>query len=196
MRIKKKTVAGAAAAGVAAVAITGGTFATFSDTEEGPSGSIAAAVVDLVPGENVTNGFSVATIVPGETVGRDFSYQNASNVPTLLDLNFAVTGHENGCNEPEAKVDDTCGTSAGELGKDLFVDVFIDGEHKWDGKLSEFDGAEIEDVVLPNDTVNVNIHVNYQLSSIVDNIAQSDSVEIDTTATLEQKKFAGEDPPA
>ncbi|MBW0091055.1 hypothetical protein I4I73_17215 [Pseudonocardia sp. KRD-184] len=96
---KNKKVAagvGVAAVAAAALALGAGTYASFSDTEAGPGGTLAAGTLTLDITSNpsgVTEIFSASGIAPGYTSGtRTITIKNSGNIDGKLTGTLSVTG--------------------------------------------------------------------------------------------------------
>ncbi|QJY46354.1 TasA family protein [Pseudonocardia broussonetiae] len=87
---------GVAAVAAAAVALGAGTYAAFTDTAEGPGGTLAAGTLSLDVTTNpsgTTTLFSASNIAPGYTSGpRTFIVENTGSIDGVLSGTFTVTG--------------------------------------------------------------------------------------------------------
>jgi predicted ribosomally synthesized peptide with SipW-like signal peptide len=184
---KKVTVGiGIATAAAAAIALGGGTYAAFSDTEDGPTSTLAAGTLDLTVGANPAEAqkFEAKDIAPGYTSAPyKVTFKNAGTVPGNLAVALKVVNAENGCNAPEAKVDNTCDGAAGELGSKMNVTISGPG-----GTVTAPVGSIPAN--LPGGQLGANAEatytISYSLPPGVGNEVQSDGVTITSTATLNQ----------
>ncbi len=87
------------AAGIAAVVLVVaeigvGTYAAFSDTEQGPGGTITSGTLDLVVGAapGTVELFIATSIAPGFTRDVTFQVTNAGSVPGTLSSTLQLTG--------------------------------------------------------------------------------------------------------
>jgi spore coat-associated protein N len=94
---------GIAAVVLAAAAIGAGTYAAFSDTENGPDGSIASGTLDLVVGAapGTVNLFSASNIKPGFSQDVTFTVSNTGSLPGTLTSKLTAVGADVTCTEPE-----------------------------------------------------------------------------------------------
>lgn len=110
------------------------TQALFTDTETSTENNFTTGTLDMsVDGNNGTafDSIVVDNIGADGTVNgtRTWTINNSGSLPGVL--SFAVTdlaNLENGCNEPEAKVDQTCddpGINQGELGDAITTNVVL-----------------------------------------------------------------------
>jgi predicted ribosomally synthesized peptide with SipW-like signal peptide len=186
---KKVTVGiGIAAAAAALIALGGGTYAAFSDTETGPGGTLAAGTLDLEVGSTPTTTplFTATGIAPGYTSGDyTITYKNAGTIDGTLSLALGVANAENLCVEPEVGLDSSCGPTEGELGQALVITVNGPGGLNYTGPLNGLAGGPT-----PFGTVaagqSAQYTVSYTLPVGVGNEVQSDGVAVTTTATLNQ----------
>lgn len=113
------------------------TAALFTDTETSATNTFTAGTLNLTVGGadgTAFESFSLDNLgVDGQvTGGKTWTIVNTGSVPG--ELTFAMnelTNFDNGCNEPEALVDTTCGNPGpgeGELGDNMVVQVLLDGE--------------------------------------------------------------------
>lgn len=184
---------------VAAIAI-GATGAYFTDSETSNNNVISSGSLDL----NVDGGnsnvvkFNVSNIVPGDEVKGTYTLSNVGTINGQLDLSSIVKrNYENTCIDSEAG-DLTCGAGSdqGELGSKLNIKLFVDPNNN-----GVIDGAEVAMYNGTIDAVPSSVDLNLPLnagatnyisaivnwpSSASDNMAMTDSVEMDITFTLDQ----------
>jgi predicted ribosomally synthesized peptide with SipW-like signal peptide len=191
--------------GLVSAAVFGATQAAFSDTEEVLGNTFTAGTLDLeVDGENplASAKFSVSNMRPDNQPKGTFHLNNIGSVNGLVDLrNIVVTGYENVCHEPELEAGDSdCGNPGqdkGELENVVNLRLFVDEDcNGWIGT---------GDNVFYNDKVS-NLLSSYDLGEELtagsdmcvtaifdwwntadDNLAQSDSMELDIDFVLEQE---------
>ncbi|MDR7301158.1 TasA family protein [Haloactinomyces albus] len=193
MRNKKLVVGlGGVSAVAAAVALSAGTFAAFTDSEQ--RGAIATAgTMDLqvqdnngdLFGENGTVNVP-GTVVPGETLGSaTFTLKNAGDVAGNLSFDYkAVTNDENGLTDPEKDAGDKP-ESNGELLRNLALTVT--GPDGSTHSLNSLSG--IENLDLAPLTSNGESQYTFELSvprSATSEI-QTDKGEFTITANLDQQ---------
>ncbi len=184
---KNKKVAagiGITAVAAAALALGAGTFAAFSDTETGPSGTLAAATLDLTVGKSEsTTAFDATNIAPGyQSPTSVLTFRNEGTIPGTLSVAFLTKNAENTCVEPEAVVDMSCGDADGELGQSLIISI--------EGNGFSYTGP-LKDLPKPAGTAlpamgSVSYKMFFTLPKETGNEVQSDSVQVTTTGTLEQ----------
>lgn len=109
--------------------------ALFTDTETGTDSSFTVGTLDMdIDGNNgdptAFDNFEVTNIGADGTVsgGKTWTINNTGSLPGNLSFSLAdLTNTENGCNEPEALADASCGpTDPGELGDAMSVTVELD----------------------------------------------------------------------
>ena len=119
------------------------TSALFTDTETNTANVFTAGTLNLTVGGNdgtAFDSFSISNIGANGTVsgGKEWTITNTGSVPGNLTFKLNdLVNYENGCNEPEAKVDTTCddpGAGQGELGGaiSVTVDLDTDGDGTYD----------------------------------------------------------------
>lgn len=99
--IRRAVGGGVAAIAVAALALGGGTYATFSSAHAGPSGTLAAGTLTLDVGGFATTNLFDAAIAPGQVVQRSVTITNAGSVSGRLTEQYLMVGSENGCTPSE-----------------------------------------------------------------------------------------------
>ena len=184
---------GIAAAAAAALAVTAGTFASFSDAEAAPNQSITAGTLDLVAdGTAVTAPINTSNAAPSNagTGYKRLDLQNTGSLPGKLTVNVEKVGDlENGCNEPEGLVDTSCGpTDGGELDDHLIVVLLNSdqGTYLRSKVLTSWAGlAPIElGTLAPGATKT--IYISTQVQPQAGNEVQSDSASFVVKADLNQ----------
>ncbi|MDA1061260.1 MAG: SipW-dependent-type signal peptide-containing protein [bacterium] len=176
------------------------TRALFSDSETKSGSAFTIGTLDLdVTGGNGSDGTSISIDNIGATGDlsgeRSWVVNNKGSIPGRLYLKMAnLVNLENGCNEPEAKVDQTClDTSEGELGGVLNVKFYIDNAEKVSSKLSVGSDLKIKQAwenlpsvaILPGESLNVKMTWEANPESYGNEI-QSDSVSFDIVFDLVQ----------
>ncbi len=181
-----------------------GTGALFTDTEDATDSTFTVGTLDMdVDGNNGTefDNFTVENIGADGTVsgGKTWTINNSGSLPGVLTFAMAdLNNDDNGCNEPEALVDTTCGPGEGELGDAISTTVTLDtgsgaseviatnlatanvGEYatQWDTNAGE--------VVIPAGG-SVTVAMNWATDpTAYGNEIQSDSLDFDVAFTLEQ----------
>ncbi|MEO0190929.1 MAG: TasA family protein [candidate division WOR-3 bacterium] len=215
--------------GVVAAIVIGGTVAYFSDTETSSGNTFTAGTLDLkVDNECYYNGefqkkcswqetdltdqkfFNFNDIKPGDHGEDTISLHVYDNDAHLCAYVTNLTNAENGCNEPEGNVDETCdkpGVGKGELQDNIYVTIWrdtgVEGVGDCDNELQE--GEEIlvnnEPIdnseggwylgVLPGSKTTC-LGVRWNVPSDVGNIIQSDSVTGDISFYTEQYRHQEE----
>lgn len=192
---------------IAAVSIGGyyGSQALFTDTETSTTAQFTVGTLDLdVDGNNgqAFDNFQVTNIGADGTLegGKTWTINNTGSLPGRL--TFALdnlVNYENGCNEPEALVDDTCsdpGPGEGETGVVANVVVSLNDTAVINSNLSDLSQADYETqwlanltpgdrIIPPGGSVTVTMNWNIDHDSY-NNEVQSDSIEFDTVFTLDQ----------
>lgn len=111
------------------------TAALFSDTETSASNTFTAGTLNMTVGGADGTAFESFTLnnlgVDGQvTGGKTWTIVNPGTVPGNLTLRMNnLVNNENGCNEPEAIIDTTCGTpgvNEGELGANMNTTILLD----------------------------------------------------------------------
>jgi spore coat-associated protein N len=179
---------GVAAVAAAALALGAGTYASFSDAETGPGGTLAAGTLDLTFDSTPTTTplFTASDIAPGyQSETYTLTYRNVGSLPGNLALSLAVTNLENGCNGPESVVDSTCGANDGELGGALLIAVSGPGIN-YNGTLNNFAGGPSNVGAVPAGGTAV-YSVSYSLPQSTGNEVQSDSAVVTSSAVLSQQ---------
>jgi predicted ribosomally synthesized peptide with SipW-like signal peptide len=198
-------------AAVAAIVI-GGTIAYFSDTESSIGNTFTAGTLNLqldkdgkwYDGQNVLM-FEEGDVKPGDSGEETLSFHVDGNDAWLCKYLRVSSDKDNGCNEPEDLVDDTCGVPGvgeGELDEkmDLLVwedngdNIYQEGEGEGEseriifkGKASNLPGLLEAKETLAASTV-AYIGIEWSVDSGVGNIIQSDSLVVDGCFYAEQTK--------
>jgi hypothetical protein len=116
-----------------AVLVTGGLVAVPAPAARA-AGPAVDVVIDLLDGAGFVDGaaeglFDPADLhlVPGAAVTRTVLVANRGSSSGRLSVRaVGVADHENGCSEPEAREDITCGNDDGEMRDALTVKAFVD----------------------------------------------------------------------
>ena len=196
--------------GLLASGIGWGTYAAFSDTETSNDNLFTAGTLDLtVNGQNGDNAqiFNIVNMKPGNQPTSYWNLQNIGSIPGTLSISaIAVTNNENGIIEPETQAGDVT-IGVGELGSVVSIRLYIDANK--DGYYSVGDTYLYQGTIngLPSSlpigalgagaTTRVNAVVDWWSNSppydgvtpyhlADDNLAQSDSCELDFTFSLIQ----------
>lgn len=182
---------------VAAIA-AGSTSAYFSDSVAVEGNTFAAGELVLnVDGSHTANAkFNVSNMKPGSQPTGGWVVANAGTLNGFLDIeNISVTNNENVLNAVELAAGDTT-TDLGELGDVLNVRLFVDrngdsyisaGEPVfYNGKVSALPTSfDLNEAV--NAGTNVKIRAVFDWwSTTGDNLAQTDSLNLDMTFELGQ----------
>lgn len=189
---KKKATIGVAiaAVGAAAIALGAGTYASFTDTQDGPNTTLAAGKLDFGASVNVDE--TLSDFVPGGDVqSRTMTFTNdsGSSLPGTVTLAFALADEfDNGCNGDELKFDSTCASvNEGELQDKLLVKVTSGTTVLYDtGSLEGLNTVSTSDVD-PGESVTYTFEFSLPEVGPADNAVQGDSVKLTTIATLEQQ---------
>lgn len=205
MKIKKRVGVGIAAATAAVVALVGGTMATFSDSEEGAGVGATAGTLDLVVGEGEAQSFAFENVVPGFHKEVQVTFTNGGSVDGLLDLGFSYTDSENGCTEPEAAVDGSCGAvNYGDLDDKMTLAILgPDGSNilgstpyvRNYGSLPGYHQVDLTDLTLDAGESKTFTLV-FDLPVTVDNVVQGDSFTLTLDGALEQASDEEGDTPS
>ncbi|MDR7301160.1 TasA family protein [Haloactinomyces albus] len=199
MRNRKLAVGiGGVTAVAAAVALTAGTYATFSDSEQ--RGAVATAgTMDLVVSNTQGNVFGengvveVKPLAPGDSRSASFTLTNKGDVAGDLSFEFAQgANNENSLTEPESADGDKTGgdiygKGGGELLRNLeFTTATGSGEKSIDGEeLTELIGDPHSLGTLdPGESRT--FRVTLEVPRNTDNVIQSDSARFRVEAVLNQ----------
>jgi predicted ribosomally synthesized peptide with SipW-like signal peptide len=213
--LNKKILASLLVIGVVAAVAGGSTFALFNDTETSEDNTFAAGELDLTVDWNETyngefeeyqpaaniNGtpiFNLSDIKPGDEGHAQVSLNNEGN-PAHVWMNATNTADlENGCTEPEADVDDSCGEGAeGELQDYLEFTIYNDSNENGEQDSGEevlYNGTaadlQLENVYLgefsSEETRYIGVSWNVPLET--GNVIQSDSKVMDFSFYAEQSR--------
>ncbi len=168
----------------AALAITAGTYALFTDEETGGVTATAGTMDLVVTGLPEDGRFTVANVAPGDSFGPEtIVFTNEGSVDGKLALSIAKTTDQEGdVLEPELDLNDTAET--GELDEVLRVTVNSDyGTHTF--KLNDLSGP----YVLPNTLVaggSTDITVTMFVPEEAGSKIQSDAAGFTVTGELTQ----------
>src|ERR1700710_2368043 len=184
---------GVAVVVLALAALGTGTYAAFSDTEQGPGGSTASGTLDLTVGSTgTTQLFSASNIAPGYTQDVVFTLKNVGSLPGTLTSTLKVTGADVTCTEPEleAEGNTTSCNAAGDLQNQMTVSVT-----KAPGltaattavPMATFatTGLPVGGVIAAGGTAEYDLHFAFpDLSGTTNNKAQGDSVTLSSNFLL------------
>ncbi|RZT86362.1 putative ribosomally synthesized peptide with SipW-like signal peptide [Pseudonocardia sediminis] len=195
MDTKKRIGIGVAALAVAALAIGLGTYAAFTDNEQGPGASIASGTLDLEVGSSgATTLLNESNIAPGFTKDTSISLRNAGSLPGTLSNKVTVSGSNVTCTEPEAEAEGVgISACAGNLQEQMTVSV-LSGPGitapttpvKLAGLTSLPGGGNIKE-----DGGTAVYQLRFALptsgSNVTDNKVQGDAVTVSSSFTLDQQ---------
>jgi predicted ribosomally synthesized peptide with SipW-like signal peptide len=127
---KQLLIAGIALTSAAALAVGGGTFASFVDNEVSQNTEVIAGTLDLVVGGTALSEiYNASNAAPGDSdlPGKGYVLTNSGTLPGKLRVNLVKDADaENTCTEPEGVAEPTCaGDTNGEL--DNWMKVQVDG---------------------------------------------------------------------
>jgi len=142
--------------------------------------------------------FTISDVGNGEIKGQKiWKLKNSGSLPGQLLINFDnVLNNENGCNSPEAEVDQTCnnpGPGEGELGDIISANFFIDNVFKTNTSLNKNGTQKFNDfwknssnvlVLEPNQEIELKME--WFESGDYGNEIQSDSLAFDINFNLQQ----------
>lgn len=204
--MKTKLISSILILALALIGIVGATAAYFSDTGTSNGNTFTAGSLDLkVNGtdENVRL-FNLSDlhpeyfVVPGNQPHSEYEITNTGTIKGYLNIkNIVVTNEERTCIGPEIAAGDDPVSLVGELGDFLNLRLWIDtngdgwisaGENKFfDGRINTLPASFLLNMDIPaGGTVKVIGVISDWWSSSTDNLAQTDSVNIDLTFTLDQ----------
>ena len=178
------------------------TRALFSDSQTKSGSAFTIGTLELdVKGTNGSDEASVSiddiglsSNLSGE---RSWTVYNKGSIPGRLYLKLAnLKNLENGCNEPEAKDDNSCddsNVSSGELGEVLNVKFYVDDSEKVSSSLASGKDVEIKTAwenlsaisIMPGKSINVKMAWSASPDGFGNEI-QSDSVSFDIVFDLVQ----------
>jgi len=150
--MNKKIIISLSVIGLVAAIVVGGTIAYFSDTETSTGNTFTAGAIDLKidsechyyqNGQDVGcadfgtwvltdledgahSFFNFSDLKPGDEGENTISLHVYNNDAWACVTLGPLTNDDNGCNEPEAEVDDTCDAGEGELGDNLYFKIWAD----------------------------------------------------------------------
>lgn len=213
--MNRRIIASLLVIGVVGATAAGTTFALFSDSEDSQQNTFAAGEIDLkidwnesyngepVETQELTDNpgpiFNLTDVKPGDEGKATVSLHVGSN-PAYVHFNATQTANlENGCTEPEAEVDQSCGNPGqgeGELGQfQQFTIWYDDGDNVrqddeeiiFEGTAEELDGSTVEldgdpsteqiDPVQPDEVSYVG--VKWEVPREVGNVIQGDTKRFD-----------------
>ncbi len=94
-----------------AAAITGGTYAVFSDRDTVAEYSLTNGTLDLVltnDGGAASSPFQLGNMQPGDDGSKNINVRNDGSLPGVVKLSLVdLVQRENGCEDPESKAGDT-----------------------------------------------------------------------------------------
>lgn len=192
--------------GLIAGLVGAATWAYFSDVETSSDNTFTAGTLNLQVGDSdpTTVQVTLSNMYPGQSGAYDWALKNTGTIAGSLDITFSnLVDDENGCNEPEALVDGTCGNPGageGELDTNLSLTIYIDENDNdvydsgTDTLVYQGDGAGIAGEKLSNydmaASYNKSIRLEYSIAGTVGNIVQSDSAGFDIEFELLQAEGA------
>ena len=192
-RSKKRisTGLGVAAAAGAALAVTAGTFAYFSDAEASPAQTAEAGTLDLTTDGTAVTAPDTVNAKPGQwSAAKSLKLKNAGTMAGTIKLSVQKTADvENGCPEQEIAAEPGCwGDSAGELGKYLTVHIQeTDGTHRGSWVLAGMGpGATITLPTALNPDATRTVQIKTLVSPHAGNAVQTDKATYVVNATLVQ----------
>lgn len=121
--------------GIATIGGIAATSALFTDTETNTANTFTAGTLNLTVGGTDGTAFESFNLdnlgVDGQVVGgKTWTIVNTGTVPGELTLSMNdLINNDNGCNEPEALMDTTCGNpgpNEGELGANMIAKILLD----------------------------------------------------------------------
>lgn len=178
------------------------TRAFFRDTETSTGNSFTVGTLDLaVDNSNGANfepfiieGIGASGNIEG---GKTWTVKNVGSLPGKLFFSVAnINNLENGCNEPEAEVDTTCGVPGdgeGDFGAIVSAKISIDSVEKYSANLLEDQSISFSDqwnaleslIIEPGSQVEVAMDW-YAPKDSYGNEIQGDSLTFDVAFDLEQ----------
>ena len=192
--------------GVVAIGLTS-TQALFRDVEQSQQGVFVVGTLDMTvegAGGQVAESIVVENIGETSTAngGKTWTVNNVGSLPGKLTFKLAnIRNIENGCNEPEALVDTTCGdpgVDEGELGASISTVVSLDQGEGWQSVVISSLGSDQVNqyydqwqanagtvIIPPSGSVDVKFEWLADQYSF-GNEVQSDSVVFDVVYELEQ----------
>ncbi|GAA2893559.1 hypothetical protein GCM10010472_60170 [Pseudonocardia halophobica] len=189
---KAGLIVGLVALVVAAAAIGAGTYAAFSDTETGPSGTIGAGTLDLEVGSAPANAtlFSASNIAPGyvSPTPVTITVRNAGTIAGTLSNSLTVNGGDGSCPEPESELTGGC-KSTGDLQDYLMVEVTgsPSGATVGKTKLADFvSGKKLPTGGTLEGGKSATYTLVFSLPADTGNIVQGDTVTLNSTFNLDQ----------
>ena len=186
---------------MSAIAI-GGTIAYFSDTENSTNNTFSAGILNLKVGDNdpTTWNFQIEDIKPGDKGYQEIIVQNIGNLDGYLHITFAnLIDDDFSCSGPESEVDATCGAGkAGELAENLDILIYLDENSNdafnlgtdtlvYQGKVKGILQADLFNYYLAKGASR-DFRIEWQLSSSIGNIVQTDKTGFDINFELTQNK--------
>ena len=173
-----------------------GSWAYFSDTEMSTGNTVTAGTLDLkVDGQDVVSQkFTVENVYPGYSNSSTIAVKNDGTIDGQhLKLAFRnMIDYENGCNTPEARVDDSCdnpGAGQGDLSGNINIKITDeDGNVLANNKLRNLEYSTRGYIQLGslNAGETKNLTITATVPTTVGNIIQSDSILTDIELTLTQ----------
>lgn len=183
---------GVVAVAVAVLAIGLGTYAAFTDTEDGPGGQVSSGTLDLTVGSNADKVlFNQANIAPGFSTTVTVDVRNAGSVPGTVTGSLTATGSDVTCTEPEAEAEKVAANACaagGNLQDEMTVQV-VSGP----GVGTAGAAVPLRTFVqspLPSGPLGAGATGTYTLTfalpSSADNKVQGDQITVGSTFTLNQ----------
>jgi len=203
----KKIIASTLVLIIALTGVIGATAAYFSDVGTSNGNTFTAGSLDLkVNGSddnvrlfNLSDIHPEYIVVPDSQPHSQYIITNTGTIKGYLNIkNIVVTNVENDCIGPEIAAGDEATSSDGELGDFLNLRLWVDiTEDGWisegeatfyDGKINDLPSEFLLNLEIPaGGTAKIIGVISDWWSSPNDNLAQTDSVTIDLTFTLDQK---------
>ena len=203
----KKIIASILVLAIALIGVIGATAAYFSDIGTSNGNTFTAGSLDLkVNGTddnvrlfNLSDVHPEYFVVPGNQPHSCYNISNTGTIKGYLNIkDIKVTNVEKGCIGPEIAAGDDAASDIGELGNFLNLKLWVDtngdgwvstGENVFfDGKINTLPSSILLNLEIPaGGTAKVVGVISDWWSSATDNMAQTDSVTIDLTFTLDQK---------
>jgi predicted ribosomally synthesized peptide with SipW-like signal peptide len=174
---------GVAAAAAAVLAVGAGTYASFSDTETGPSTTFAAGTLDLTVGTPAAvPPVVLSNLAPGSSQTISVPIANVGSVDGTLSASYTVEGKDNSCVEPEGVAEGgTC-----DDGSELMEKLVLVYRGNTVGPLATNAGRTFDlDPLAANSTATVDFVVTVPTGA--GNEIMSDDTTMTITFTLDQR---------
>lgn len=175
---------GIAALAVVALALGSETYAAFSSTQAGPSGTLAAGTLTLDVGGFATTELFNAKIAPGDIVQRSVTMANTGSISGRLTEQYLIVDDENGCTPSESAAGG-CSARDGNLQESDELQVSRDGVVYVPVNGMTATGWMPPITLAPGASVTQQFWFKL-LDNANNNRVQSDRLRIQSTATLRQ----------